>query len=87
MVCLAWGMLVDWLEIHYPARGPVMLCCDDHPTGPGVMSVNRDRFNHSKSYITLNASLHIVDPVGWYLASRTYSSGLGLFINEQAQWG
>ena len=86
-MCLAWGMLVDWLEIHYPARGPVMLCCDDHPTGPGVRSVNRDRFNHSKSYITLNASLHIVDPVGWYLASCTYSSGLGLFINEQAQWG
>ena len=47
VVCLAWGMLVNRLEINYPAWGAIVLGCYDHPTGPGIRGVDRDRFKHT----------------------------------------
>ena len=81
---LARGKLVNGLVINNTTGRSVMFGSYHHPTCPSVRGVHRNRLNHAKGYVTVNASLYVMYPVSWYLARCCDSSGFGVFINKQA---
>lgn len=86
VMCLARSHLVEGLEVHRAAGGTIMLCCNYHATSPCVWGIDRQGFNDTQGNITVNASLHVMEPMGRYLAGCGYSFGCGLVLNKEAKW-
>ena len=85
VVCLARGHFIEGLEVHCATGGTIMFCCNYHATCPRVWGVDRYWFNDTEGDVTVNASLHVMQPMSRYLTRCGYSFWCGMVLNKEAE--
>ena len=82
MVGLSLTVSIDGLEVHHTPGATITLGCDEHPGAPLHKGVDRDTFEDTKAYITLQPCLDLGSPVCKHSSRSMNGDGSCLLIHK-----